>query len=240
MTNIHSRIAAIRKEIASTCQLANRDPDSVNLLAVSKTMGADAVASAIRAGQKHFGENYLQDALPKVSAFPEATWHFVGAIQSNKTRDIANRFGWVHGIATEKVARRLSEQREPTLGKLNCLIQVNLSFEDQKSGVNPDEAIRLAAQVEAFDQISLRGLMTMPAPTNDHSAQAATFRTLRELKDDIQSRYDLPEFNQLSMGMTNDFVEAIKEGATWIRIGTAIFGPRTSAPTSSTTTTTKG
>jgi PLP dependent protein len=210
MTDIQSRIAAIREEIAKTCQLANRDPDTVNLLAVSKTMGVDAV--------------------------PEAIWHFVGAIQSNKTRDIANRFAWVHGIASEKVAKRLSEQREPALGRLNCLIQVNLSGEDQKSGVDPDEAVRLVGKIAAFDQISLRGLMTIPAPTNDHSAQAATFSTLRELKDDIESRYGLPEFNQLSMGMTNDFVEAIKEGATWIRIGTAIFGPRNVPPAPSTST----
>jgi PLP dependent protein len=236
MTDIQSRIAAIREEIAKTCQLANRDPDTVNLLAVSKTMGVDAVASAIDAGQKHFGENYLQDAFPKINAFPEAIWHFVGAIQSNKTRDIANRFAWVHGIASEKVAKRLSEQREPALGRLNCLIQVNLSGEDQKSGVDPDEAVRLVGKIAAFDQISLRGLMTIPAPTNDHSAQAATFSTLRELKDDIESRYGLPEFNQLSMGMTNDFVEAIKEGATWIRIGTAIFGPRNVPPAPSTST----
>ena len=236
MTDIQSRIAAIREEIAKTCQLAKRDPDTVNLLAVSKTMGVDAVASAIHAGQKHFGENYLQDAFPKITAFPDAIWHFVGAIQSNKTRDIANRFGWVHGIASEKVARRLSEQREPALGRLNCLIQVNLSGEDQKSGVDPDEAARLAGKIAAFDQISLRGLMTIPAPTNDHSAQAATFSKLRELKDDIESRYGLPEFNQLSMGMTNDFVEAIKEGATWIRIGTAIFGPRNVPPAPSTST----
>ena len=226
MTDIQSRIAAIRVEIVKNCQIAKRDPDSVNLLAISKTMEADAVRSAIHAGQEHFGENYLQDAQPKVSAFPEAIWHFVGGIQSNKTRDIANMFGWVHGVATEKVAKRLSEQRDPMLGRLNCLIQVNLSNEDQKLGVNPDEAIRLAGQMAAFDQISVRGLMTIPAPTNDRSAQASKFRALRELKDEIKSRYGLPEFNQLSMGMTNDFVEAIKEGATWIRIGTAIFGPR--------------
>ncbi len=231
MTNIQSRIAAIREEIVNTCRLTNRDPDSVNLLAVSKTMGVDAVQSAIQAGQEHFGENYLQDAIPKVSRFPGAIWHFVGAIQSNKTRDIANRFSWVHGVATEKVARRLSEQREPTLGQLNCLIQVNLSGEDQKSGVNPDEAVRLAGRIAPLDRISLRGLMTLPAPSNDPSEQAATFRALRELKDDIESRYELPEFNQLSMGMTNDYIEAIKEGATWIRIGTAIFGPRNLTPT---------
>lgn len=226
MTNIKLRIAAIRKEILKTCEIANRDPDSVNLLAVSKTMGVDAVATAIHADQKHFGENYLQDARPKVSAFPEATWHFVGGIQSKKTRDIANAFGWVHSITTEKVAKRLSEQREPTLGRLNCLIQVNLSNEDQKSGVTQDEAIRLAGQIATLDQISVRGLMAIPAPTADPAAQAATFRLLRDLKDEIESRHGLPEFNQLSMGMTNDFVEAIKQGATWIRIGTAIFGPR--------------
>ena len=226
MTNIKLRIAAIRKEILKTCEIANRDPDSVNLLAVSKTMGVDAVATAIHAGQNHFGENYLQDARPKVSAFPEATWHFVGGIQSKKTRDIANAFGWVHSITTEKVAKRLSEQREPTLGRLNCLIQVNLSNEDQKSGVTQDEAIRLAGPIATLDQISVRGLMAIPAPTADPAAQAATFRLLRDLKDEIESRHGLPEFNQLSMGMTNDFVEAIKQGATWIRIGTAIFGPR--------------
>ena len=236
MKDIQSRIAAIREEIVKTCQIANRDPDSVNLLAISKTMEADAVESAIHAGQEHFGENYLQDAQPKVSAFPEAIWHFVGGIQSNKTRDIANMFGWVHGVATEKVAKRLSEQRDPMLGPLNCLIQVNLSNEDQKLGVNPDEAIRLAGQMAAFDQISVRGLMTIPAPTNDCSAQASKFRALRKLKDEIESRYGLPEFNQLSMGMTNDFVEAIKEGATWIRIGTAIFGPRNKPATPSTYT----
>ena len=148
-------------------------------------------------------------------------------------------FGWVHSVATEKVAKRLSEQRDPTLGCLNCLIQVNLSNEDQKLGVNPDEAIRLAGQMAAFDQISVRGLMTIPAPTNDRSAQASKFRALRELKDEIESRYGLPEFNQLSMGMTNDFVEAIKEGATWIRIGTAIFGPR-NIPQTPSRQTTKG
>jgi pyridoxal phosphate enzyme (YggS family) len=239
MKDIESRIAALREEIVNTCQIANRDPNSVNLLAISKTMDADAVGSAIHAGQEHFGENYLQDAQPKVSAFPEAIWHFVGGIQSNKTRDIANMFGWVHGVATEKVAKRLSEQRNPMLGRLNCLIQVNLSNEDQKLGVNPDEAIRLAGQMEAFDQISVRGLMTIPAPTNDPSSQASKFRALRELKDEIESRYGLPEFNQLSMGMTNDFVEAIKEGATWIRIGTAIFGPR-NIPRTPSRQTTKG
>ena len=239
MTEIQSRIAAIRKEIVKTCQIANRDPNSVNLLAISKTMDGDAVASAIHAGQEHFGENYLQDAQSKVSSFPKAIWHFVGGIQSNKTRDIANMFGWVHGVATEKVAKRLSEQRNPMLGRLNCLIQVNLSSEDQKLGVNPDEAIRLAGQMAAFNQISVRGLMTIPAPTNDRSAQASKFRALRKLKDEIESRYGLPEFNQLSMGMTNDFVEAIKEGATWIRIGTAIFGPR-NIPRTPSRKTTKG
>ena len=132
----------------------------------------------------------------------------------------------MHSITTEKVAKRLSEQREPTLGRLNCLIQVNLSNEDQKSGVTQDEAIRLAGQIATLDQMSVRGLMAIPAPTADPAAQAATFRLLRDLKDEIESRHGLPEFNQLSMGMTNDFVEAIKQGATWIRIGTAIFGPR--------------
>ena len=237
MTDIQTRIAAIREGIRRTCEEAGREPGSVNLLAVSKTMGIDAVASAMEAGQTHFGENYLQDALPKVSAFPEATWHFIGAIQGNKTREIASRFEWVHGIASEKVARRLSEQRDTTLRPLNGLIQVNLSGEDQKSGVTPIEAVKLAGQIADFEQISLRGLMTIPAPTNDRALQAAIFRQLRDLKDDIQSRYGFSEFNQLSMGMTGDYVEAINEGATWIRIGTAIFGPRnTDAGYSSTET----
>ena len=226
MTNIQSRIDEVRGKIVQACELVNRDPASVNLLAVSKTMGIEKVTNAVEAGQKDFGENYLQEALPKIVEFPGASWHFIGAIQSNKTREIANSFSWVHGIATEKVARRLSEQRDPRLGKLNCFIQVNLSNEKQKSGVNPNDALRLAGQFEAFDRIALRGLMTIPASITNDSKRIDTFRFLRELRDEIKHRYSLNEFNQLSMGMSNDYVTAIKEGATWIRIGTAIFGKR--------------
>ena len=226
MTNIKLQIDEVREKIVQACELVNRDPAGVNLLAVTKTMGIEKVINAVEAGQKDFGENYLQEALPKIAKLPSASWHFIGAIQSNKTREIANAFNWVHGIATEKVARRLSEQRDPKLGKLNCLIQVNLSDEKQKSGVNSNDALRLAGQFEAFDRIALRGLMTIPASITSEAKRIDTFRCLRELKDEIQQRHGLEEFDHLSMGMTNDFVTAIKEGATWIRIGTAIFGQR--------------
>jgi len=226
MNNIATRLNKVRAQINIACKNTGRDPASVNLLAVSKTQDIASVRSALDAGQRDLGENYLQEALAKVAAIPDVSWHFIGSIQSNKTKDIANHFSWVHSVASEKIARRLSDQRDPTLGPLNMLIQVNVSGEQQKSGVAPEQLSELVSKTAKFKGVKLRGLMTIPEASQDPGAERNCFRTLRELKDDISASFGLPNFDQLSMGMTSDYPIAISEGATWIRIGTAIFGPR--------------
>ena len=226
MTELSTRIAAVRNQIAAACSEAGRSPHDIGLLAVSKTQPAKAIEQANRAGQEHFGENYLQDALPKVAAYPSVTWHFIGAIQSNKTREIANNFGWVHSVASTKVARRLSDQRDEALPALNLLLQVNLSGEDSKSGLSPEALSGVIESCLTLPQIRLRGLMTIPEATQDEQILKQRFSDLRALKLQLEADYELPEFNHLSMGMSSDFKIAINEGATWIRIGTAIFGPR--------------
>lgn len=226
MSDISSRLADIRKRIETTCQHCARDPAEVHLLAVSKTKPISLVEEAHRAGQQDFGENYLQDALPKTQGLASATWHFIGAIQSNKTRDIANHFDWVHSVSSEKVARRLSEQRAPELGPLKVLIQVNTSQEHQKSGVNPDKALSIARFVAEQQNLEPAGLMTIPAASADAELQRQPFKVLRETRDHIRDTTGIEGFQHLSMGMTGDFEVAITEGATWIRIGTAIFGSR--------------
>ncbi|MBO6566750.1 MAG: YggS family pyridoxal phosphate-dependent enzyme [Pseudomonadales bacterium] len=226
MTDITARLADLQSRVATACTQCGRDPSEVRLLAVSKTKPLDLIEDAIAAGQDDFGENYLQDALPKTEALPKATWHFIGAIQSNKTRDIANHFDWVHSVASEKVARRLSEQRDPALGPLKVLIQVNTSQESQKSGVAPEQALPLAKYLANLDNLVAAGLMTIPAASEDPSQQRRPFQMLRETRDHIVDTAGLPDFQHLSMGMTGDFETAITEGSTWIRIGTAIFGSR--------------
>jgi len=224
--NIATRLNKVREQIDIACKNAGRDPASVNLLAVSKTQDIASCRSALDAGQRDLGENYLQEALAKVAAVPTVSWHFIGSIQSNKTKDIANHFSWVHSVASEKIARRLSDQRHPTLGPLNILIQVNVSGEQQKSGVAPEQLSELVSKTSEFKGVRLRGLMTIPEASQDPGAERNCFRTLRELKNNISASFGLPHFDQLSMGMTADFPIAISEGATWVRIGTAIFGPR--------------
>jgi len=226
MPDISSRLADIRKRIETACRHCNRDPGEVHLLAVSKTKPISLVEEAHRAGQQDFGENYLQDALPKTRQLASATWHFIGAIQSNKTRDIANHFDWVHSVASEKVARRLSEQRDPGLGPLKVLIQVNTSQENQKNGVSPDEALPIARFIAGQENLEPVGLMTIPAASDDAELQSQPFRLLREIRDQVREATGIEGFEHLSMGMTGDFEAAITEGATWIRIGTAIFGSR--------------
>ena len=226
MSDISSRLIDIQSRMTTACTECGRDPSEVRLLAVSKTKPIHLIEDAISAGQDDFGENYLQDALPKTEALPKATWHFIGAIQSNKTRDIANHFDWVHSVASEKVARRLSEQRDPALGPLKVLIQVNTSDEEQKSGVSPEQALPLAKYLANLDNLVAAGLMTIPAASEDPSQQRQPFKLLRETRDHIVDAAGLPDFQHLSMGMTGDFETAITEGATWIRIGTAIFGSR--------------
>ena len=202
----------------------------MSLLAVSKTFGPDAVIEAAEAGQRAFGENYLQEALDKMAAVHVARpdllleWHFIGPIQSNKTRPIAERFDWVHAVDREKIARRLSEQRPAHLPPLNVCLQVNISGEASKSGVVPEEVMRLAQQVAGMPNLKLRGLMAIPEPADDPEQQRAPLRRMRELLASLQTA-GLP-LDTLSMGMSSDLEAAVAEGATIVRIGTAIFGKR--------------
>jgi len=225
MSAIAERLHDLNNRIAAACKASGRDPAEVYLLAVSKTRAASDVLTAIEAGQLHFGENYLQEALPKVTAVPGADWHFIGAVQSNKTKDIANNFNWVHSVASTKVARRLGQQRDPDREPLKVMIQVNQSGEDTKSGITPDQLEPLSEEIAEMTCISLQGLMTIPEPGLSEAEQRQRFAGLRRLRDETIERLGIP-LPHLSMGMTADFPAAIMEGATWIRIGTAIFGPR--------------
>ena len=224
---IAQNIQSIRTHIADAEKKYARQSGSVQLLAVSKTRPIEDIQAAFNANQTHFGENYLQDALPKIRSLSEDTieWHFIGPIQSNKTRQIAESFSWVHTVDRLKIAKRLSEQREPEQKPLNVCIQVNTSGESTKSGINIEETLTLAKEISLLANINLRGLMTIPASTTDFEKQRQPFYLLRELKDEIQSQGI--ELDTLSMGMTNDMEAAIAEGSTMVRIGTAIFGQRT-------------
>lgn len=202
---------------------SGRNPDDVTLVAVSKTFPADAIRAAAACGQRHFGENYVQEARAKQEQLTDLdlVWHFIGPIQSNKTREIARHFDWVHGIEREKIARRLSEQRPAGMPPLNACIQVNVSGEASKSGVSPDEACELAGQLSRLPGLKLRGLMAIPEPGGDPRPR---FRLLRELMSGLNA-IGL-ELDTLSMGMSGDFELAIAEGATLVRVGSAIFGKR--------------
>ena len=226
MTDIADKLDGIHERINRVCGETGRDPSEVHLLAVSKAQGLDMIREAWQCGQAHFGENYLQEALQKTEALPQATWHFIGAIQSNKARHIANNFDWVHSVSSLKVARRLSDRRDPARGDLKLLIQVNASGEGTRSGIAAEEACALAEDIGALPRVKLRGLMTIPEASIEEAAQRQRFSRLRELRDSIRDKLRLEDFDQLSMGMTGDFPAAIMEGATWVRIGTAIFGPR--------------
>lgn len=214
--------------MADACERFGRNPDEVQLLAVSKTKPAEMISAALESGQHDFGENYLQEALEKIESIssPDVNWHYIGAIQSNKTRAIVENFAWIHTVASLKVARRLNEQAAT---RPNILIQVNISGEASKAGVSPGDLPSLIESILPFEKIRLRGLMTIPAHSEDFDEQRVPFRYLRELLDTMNTRFgnDLQAFDQLSMGMTADLEAAIAEGATWLRIGTAIFGQRT-------------
>ena len=229
---LQARLEKVRERIAMACAKAGRAPDSVTLVAVGKTFPAQAIGEAVAAGQRHFGENYVQESVAKIEALAampgaaELIWHFIGPIQSNKTRPIAANFQWVHTLDREKVARRLSEQRDIHLAPLNVCIEINISGEASKSGVTPAEAPALAEQIAALPRLSLRGLMAIPEPTPDEALARRRFAALRELRDQLNARGHA--LDTLSMGMTADMDAAIAEGATMVRIGTAIFGERTS------------
>jgi pyridoxal phosphate enzyme (YggS family) len=226
MTAILSNLQAIREAIARAAQAARRDVAEVRLLAVSKTFPAAAVREAYRGGQVAFGENYVQEALDKMAALRDLPleWHFIGPIQSNKTRAIAEHFAWVHSVDRLKVAERLSAQRPPQLPPLNVCLQVNVSGEDSKSGIAPEEVMALAQQVAHLPHLRLRGLMAIPAPARDEAAQRVPFAQMRALLEKLKSRGIM--LDTLSMGMSHDYAAAIQEGATIVRIGSALFGAR--------------
>ena len=230
MSIIAANLQAVEATIASAAEAANRPRSSVRLLAVSKTFPAEAVLEAMAAGQRAFGENYLQEALDKIAlvarAQPQAPveWHFIGPIQSNKTRPIASSFQWVHTVERLKIAQRLSEQRPPELGPLNVCIQVNISGEASKSGAQEDEVPELARQVAQLPNLRLRGLMAIPEPQADAALQRQAFARLRALAERL--RLEGLALDTLSMGMSGDMQAAIMEGATIVRIGSAIFGAR--------------
>ncbi|GAA0789895.1 YggS family pyridoxal phosphate-dependent enzyme [Marinobacterium sediminicola] len=225
---------SVREQILSACRNSQRTPESVQLLAVSKTRGADEIRQLHACGQRAYGENYLQEALDKIEALQDLSleWHFIGPIQSNKTRAIAERFDWVHSVDRLKVAKRLSEQRPDSLPPLNICLQVNISDEASKSGCTPEELPALARAVSALPNLRLRGLMAIPEPETDPALQRATFARVRELMASLQQ--DLPQLDTLSMGMSADLDAAIAEGSTIVRIGTALFGPRNYANTRAT------
>lgn len=229
MSGLSGRLQNLVTRIARAASDAGRDPAGIRLLAVSKTWPAESVREAAAAGQHAFGENYVQEGVAKVEALADLglEWHFIGPLQSNKTRPVANSFAWVHSIDRLKIAQRLSEQRDVFLPQLQVCIQVNVSGEESKSGVSPADLPELARAVAALPRLKLRGLMTIPEPTSDVALQRERFATLRRLM--AQLRADGLDLDTLSMGMSDDLEAAIAEGSTMVRVGTAIFGSRTYA-----------
>jgi pyridoxal phosphate enzyme (YggS family) len=227
--NAQSRHAALLARIAQAAHSAGRDPSTVQLLAVSKTFGPDAILALAACGQRDFGENYLQEALPKMAACAAQAsrplqWHFIGPIQSNKTRPIAEHFDWVHSVERERVAARLNEQRPAELPPLHVCIQVDVSGEATKSGCDPLEALALARAISAMPRLRLRGLMAIPAPSADPVVQRAQFARVKAVYETIRS--EGIDLDTLSMGMSGDLEEAIGQRATIVRVGTALFGSR--------------
>jgi len=226
MTTISNALQAVRDRIQRAAAQCGRDPAAITLLAVSKTFGPDVIRAAHACGQRAFGESYAQEAVNKISTLDDLDieWHFIGPIQSNKTRLIAENFAWVHSVDREKIARRLSEQRPNGMAPLNVCLQVNVSGEASKGGVAPADAAALARAVAALPKINLRGLMAIPEPTGDVAVQRERFRQVRALKDRLVAGG--LALDTLSMGMSGDLDAAIMEGATIVRVGSAIFGER--------------
>ncbi|CAI8735036.1 MULTISPECIES: YggS family pyridoxal phosphate-dependent enzyme [Pseudomonas] len=223
MSTIADNLSTLAARIRAAALAAGREPSAVQLLAVSKTKPAAAVREAFAAGVRDVGENYLQEALNKQGELTDLplTWHFIGPIQSNKTRAIAEHFDWVHSVDRLKIAQRLSEQRPDHLAALNICLQVNVSGEASKSGCTPEELPALARTIAALPRLRLRGLMAIPEPTDNEAAQQAAFARVRQLQASLGLDLDT-----LSMGMSHDLEAAIAQGATWVRIGTALFGAR--------------
>ncbi|PHM44675.1 YggS family pyridoxal phosphate enzyme [Xenorhabdus mauleonii] len=227
MNNIEQNIQDVRNHITLAAQKCGRIPEQITLLAVSKTKPAGDIAKAIAAGQREFGENYVQEGVEKIQHFSnrnDLVWHFIGPLQSNKSRLVAENFDWCHTIDREKIAQRLSEQRPENMAPLNVLIQINISGEESKSGILLEDLTELAARINALPNLVLRGLMAIPAPESNPERQVAVFRLMEQAFLDLKTHY--PQIDTLSMGMTDDMEAAITCGSTLVRIGTAIFGAR--------------
>ena len=228
MTSVSDNLGQVHRRIAAACAAAGRPVQAVTLLAVSKTFEADAVREAFGAGQRAFGENYVQEGLDKIGALADlraqVEWHLIGPLQSNKTRPVAAAFDWVHSVDRLKIAQRLSEQRPADLPPLQLCLQVNISGEASKSGLHPGEVPAVAQAVAALPRVQLRGLMAIPEPAGDEAARRAPHRALRELLMALKAQG--LALDTLSMGMSADLEAAVAEGATLLRVGTAIFGGR--------------
>ena len=222
MTNIEQNLKNIRENIANAAQKYHRDPNSITLVAVSKNHSIEAIQTAAQTGQKYFGENRVQEAIPKITALKNCNliWHFIGRIQSNKTKLIAQNFDWVHSVARTDIAELLNKYRPLDLPPLNICIQVNLDAEESKDGIAITELAPLVQVIAKLPRLKFKGLMAIPAPSNDFDQQFKTFKKLADAAENLQPGL------QLSMGMSDDYVAAIAAGATMIRIGTAIFGER--------------
>jgi hypothetical protein len=230
MTSIEQNIKQVRDHIENAAQKCDRVPSDITLLAVSKTKPIEAVQSAIDLGQRQFGENYVQEGVEKAQHFAKTEWandliwHFIGPLQSNKSRLIAENFQWVHSVDRLKIAKRLSEQRPSHLPPLNVLIQINTSGEASKSGINQDELLQLAKEIDQLPNLILRGLMSIPERAENHESQRRAFQTLADAQARLKTKF--PQLDTLSMGMSGDLDAAVEAGSTLVRIGTAIFGAR--------------
>jgi pyridoxal phosphate enzyme (YggS family) len=226
MTQFSLRLSQVQERISSACQQFGRNPEEITLLAVSKLQPVDAVREAAACGQRRFGENFVQEALEKIEATRDLDleWHFIGHLQSNKTRQVATDFQWVHSVDREKIARRLDAQRYHHAAPLNVCIQVSVAKEPGKGGVEEADLRSLAEVITGLPRLRLRGLMTMPPPSDKFDEQRGYFRRLRQLRDELA--LDGFRLDTLSMGMTGDLEAAVAEGSTMLRVGTALFGPR--------------
>ncbi|ROR98929.1 hypothetical protein EDC56_3169 [Sinobacterium caligoides] len=226
MPKIADNLEAVYQRIGKACEKAGRQRDEVQLLAVSKTRSASEVLEAYDYGCRDFGENYLQDALEKITEIKptDIHWHFIGHLQSNKTRQVAEHFQWMHTVDRLKIAQRLNDQRPAQLPPLNICLQVNISGEDSKAGIDATELLPLAAKIESLEQLQLRGLMVIPAASQEVEQQRRAFAESRQLFSTLQAQH--PQVDTLSMGMSGDLDSAILEGSTMVRIGTDIFGAR--------------
>jgi len=229
MNSLSSSWQHVHDRIVAACQASGRQPHRVQLLAVSKTFPADQVAAVAAFGQRDFGENYVQEGVDKIAALKSVAglvWHCIGPLQSNKTRQVAEHFDWVHSVDRLKIAQRLSEQRPAHLPPLQVCLQVNIDGGSTKAGVAPADALALAQTVSALPRLQLRGLMTIPDPVAGFDAQVALHAQAKRLFDELQTALALPHFDTLSMGMSADLEAAVQAGSTLVRVGTAVFGAR--------------